>query len=177
MKKKLILLIIIALLIASSSFSIYKKIMHKKYVDNVLIQLSIQDSAYSYTYCFVVTKDKKLSVSFGERKDNNIKRIPFLKEVKENGEKILTNEEFKHLITLASQLNKSGDDVGLIVSGSWDIYAFYQQTTYSADYYLGKNEKLQELAKEFINVSPIPIVLKAGAVKDLRYINQLNTTK
>lgn len=156
-KIKCIIIIIIVLVFLA--FIIIRQNKQRDYKDNIFFQMAI--SAYGideFTYHFIITKDRELQVSFGTRRSDELRKIPYLITVEEKGEKKLSEYEFQKIENMINRLDESNNN-SIIVFDGFFIIASYQENMYSAVYRY-ENVELNELAEEMIELSPIPVILR-----------------
>jgi len=115
------------------------------------------------SYFIRIAEDGTISSRFGSRNEFRVRTLDedFFREVHEQMEDAINDNEMQNLLTLAQELEVAGgiSETG-ISFGSWEVVLKYNDIIYEMDYWDSDFEPLKRLVDEIIRLSPIQVYLR-----------------
>lgn len=151
---KLILLLILCIILMGIYFG------YLYYEDkNIILKMTI---FHTDVYYFTVNKNGTYKVVYGERNHEHFEQMLYMKIGSKKNSKVLTEDEFLTLISLADEIDKSKINTKnhIIVFDAYALEIWYNDKIYSMVFgQHNENEFIKKLVEEIMNLSPIDIDL------------------
>jgi hypothetical protein len=132
---------------------------------DVIMRIAIFPSGgTSDTYLFEIKQDGTMLCQFGVSRGKDIQTKKFYRDISEQKETRLSDEDMKRLTALAEELYENGlSSEKRLRLDSWDVALSYRGEVYEADYYDNPSEAYRNLVDEVIQLSPLPVDLHGWA--------------